>query len=330
MRSVHDERVYALWNFADIHDIHQLQGFCVNHRYGSRSRVRIVDALTVWGKRNPFWHRSYGRMIRWLLGWQWTIPDQLKVGQRILEHSIGDGAVHPERFSIRGNADAVGRSPKPLLGAAEPAWVFRQNNTGNLFAACKIHDGEAIQAGELDKDPARRTVRVRLERHRTHAPIELKLPGGFLRVQVNHCRGFVLDRAADGVLAIRRDENIVHAAVDRNAFRAFERTRIDHIHGAGIFANSDEYPAAVLGDSQVIGVATERHFLHNFCGLSIHNIHDGFRFVADVDPFPIGRKGDAVGQFDAPNHLNHLVDRGIDYVHSISSAVGYINPGGHC
>ena len=37
--SVYNERVYALWNFADIHDIHQLQGVCVNHRHGSRSRV---------------------------------------------------------------------------------------------------------------------------------------------------------------------------------------------------------------------------------------------------------------------------------------------------
>src|SRR5258708_25771775 len=115
-------------------------------------------------------------MIGWLLGWKWTIPDQLKVRQRILEHTLGEGGVHPERFPIRGNANAVGRSPKPLLGAAEPAWVFRQNNTGNLFAACKIHDGEAIQAGELDKDPARRTVRVRLEPHPTPAPCELYPP----------------------------------------------------------------------------------------------------------------------------------------------------------
>src|SRR5258708_26174895 len=105
---------------------------------------------------------------------------------------MGRAAVRPETFSSRGTADAVGRSPKPLLGAAEPAWVFRQNNTGNLFAACKIHDGETIQAGELDKDPARRTVRVRLERHRPPPPLELYLPRGFLRGQVNHFSGLFL------------------------------------------------------------------------------------------------------------------------------------------
>jgi len=41
---------------------------------------------------------------------------------------------------------------------------------------------------------------------------------------------------------------------------------------------------------KLLGWPLSATFFNIFCGLSIDYIHDGFRFVADVDPFPIGRK----------------------------------------
>ncbi len=120
----------------------------------------------------------------------------------------------------------------------------------------------------------------------------------------------------------------MNAAVNRNAFCALERFGVNHVHRTGIFPDANQNAATVLGDGQVIGMPAESHLFQYFRRLSIHNIHDGFRFVADIDALPIGRKGDAVWEFDSVDHLHYLIGRRIDYVYRVAGAVGDVDSSG--
>src|SRR5258708_39876960 len=109
---------------------------------------------------------------------QGKVCEQLENGKGIRENGSGVSAVDPERFPIRRNANAVGRSAPAPLSATESAGLIRQLDPGYLRAFREIHHGESVQLGELNENAARRAIRVRFEGHGPNTFVEFELPCG--------------------------------------------------------------------------------------------------------------------------------------------------------
>src|SRR5260370_29762740 len=85
---------------------------------------------------------------------------------------------------------------------------------------------------------SRRPVGIRFERHGAHGAVEFDLPYGLLAAKIDDRRALIFDRAADRMLSVGRDVNVVHAAIDRNAFHPRERRGVDDIDDAGLVSNA--------------------------------------------------------------------------------------------
>src|SRR5450432_1847051 len=190
----------------------------------------------------------------------------------------------------------------------------------------KIDRSEAVEVGELKKDAARRSIRVRLECHRADSVVELNVPDWPIGFEVNHGRSFILDRATHRKLSVGSYVDIVNAAIDRNAFDTGQRRSVDYVDGAGLGPNTDKYALSVSGDSQIVRAVGKRYLLQDFTILAIYNIKYAFGFVTDIDSGAIGRKSDSVRQFDTMNDLDDFVGGRVDSVDRIASAVGDENP----
>src|SRR4029077_7530728 len=117
----------------------------IDDRHQSGSRVRDVDELAVRREGDPFGDRP-GRSPSGAMNLrQFRVSKYLEIGQRIFEYGIGDGAVHPQRFAIWGDADSVRRSSLSSLSDTKSGGFIRQLNSGNFFTFCEINDCKAVE-----------------------------------------------------------------------------------------------------------------------------------------------------------------------------------------
>jgi hypothetical protein len=130
------------------------------------------------------------------------------------------------------------------------------------------------------------------------------------------------------VLAVRRDIDIVQAAIDRNRLLQRQGRGIDDVERAFAAGDADHDAVAVLGDREVVGMIAERHLLQALAADAVEYVERRVRLVADVDLRTVRREGDAVGGLDAPDDLHHLVAGRIDHVDAVARAVGDIDADG--
>src|SRR5713101_5005625 len=173
-----------------------------------------------------------------------------------------------------------------------------------------------------------RAVEIALESHGAHTAVQFKLPEDVLGLEIHDGDGLRLDGAADGELSVGGDVDVVHAGVHGNGFCERERAGIDEVERAGKRANADDDAAAVFGDGDVVGPPGKGNFAQNFARLRVDHIEDAFRFIADVNARAVGRKVNAVGQFDAANDLDDFISCGVDDVDGVRGAVGDVDARG--
>src|SRR5262245_27169624 len=94
--------------------------------------------------------------------------------------------------------------------AASFEWGFTRAklgefDAGDFLAGTEIHDGKAIEIGQLNEHPFCGTVCIRLERNGTHTQIERQYPRGLLRLNIDYGEGFTGDRTGNYKLSVGRD-----------------------------------------------------------------------------------------------------------------------------
>ena len=104
------------------------------------------------------------------------MSQQLEVGERVDENSIGRPAVGPESLIVRGNADAVADALAP--------WGEPEGSSGFLILATSLWVAKSTTENpfvrfRLCEDPAARAVGVTLNNYREHSLVVLNLPGDF-------------------------------------------------------------------------------------------------------------------------------------------------------
>ena len=131
------------------------------------------------------------------------------------------------------------------------------------------------------------------------------------------------DRAGDGVLAVGRDVSVVQAAVDRNALCKFSAavSMISSAPGSG-----DRRPRSACRPwrPRCCSEAAQGNLLDELAAL-IDDVERAVGFVADVDPRAVRREAHAVRRFDALDHLDDLVGRGIDDVNVVAGGVRHVH-----
>src|SRR5882672_154920 len=230
---------------------------------------------------------------------QLSMSNQLEVVQRIFENGIGKGAVHPQRFAVRSHSDSVRRSSSASLSNAKTAGLIRQLDSCYFRALSEIHHCKAVKSRKLDENAARRSIGSCFECHGTDWAVELDLPYHFLRCQIDHGRGLVLDGTADCILAVGRDVHVMHAAVDGNALGSLLGGSVDHIHHARRRADTDQHTTSVFSDGNIVWASAERNFVQDVATFSINDVEDTLRLVADVKPRPVGRERNPMRQRDS-------------------------------
>src|SRR5207244_7295238 len=145
--SVQGQCIDSLRNFSYGNHNDFLQSICVNGRYRSRSRVRNIDNLTVWCKRDPLRHGAGWWPSQRMNFRESCISQQLEFRKRVLEDRIGDRAIDPQRFPIRRHPDAVRGSAGPALDFSESAGLIGQFDSGHLQPLCEIHDRKSVEPG---------------------------------------------------------------------------------------------------------------------------------------------------------------------------------------
>src|SRR5256885_5286299 len=178
------------------------------------------------------------------------------------------------------------------LGNAESAGLIRQSDPGYFTALRKIHDGESVEVGKLNENTVRGSVGFGLEGHGAHGMIEIQFPCDLIGLKINHGGRLALQGAADRILAVRGDIDIVDA-IDGDALDSNQGKGVDHIECAMRRADAYEDATPILGDGEVIRSAAKRYFLQNRTALPVYDVEHAFGFVADIESRSIGRKGDS-------------------------------------
>src|SRR5712692_4277443 len=315
-QNIHPLGHFPHWDAGDF-----FQSLGVNDRHRSKRRVRNIDEFAVRRKRNPVGHGPSRLTPQRVNLWQLRVPDQLQIGERVFKDSVGKRAVNPQRFSIRGHPDSVRRNSCSSLRNSETSGLVRQLDPGHLRPLCEVDNCESVKPGELDENAPCRAVGICLEGHGAYWAVELNFPCRLLAVEINHGGSFAFDRAADRIFAIWCDVHVVHGAAHGNALYPLKRGRVDYIEDTRLRADANQHLTSILGDGEVVRPSAERYLASNFPALSIHHIEHTLCFIADVDPRPVGREGDAVRQLDATYYLHDLVRRGIDNVDSVAGAI---------
>src|SRR6476661_7177748 len=115
------------------------------------------------------------------------MSDQLEVGQRVGKNSVGIMAVDPQALAVRRYADPMrGHSGSGAsLDDSITLRLFRHDDSCYFLLGREIDDRKAVEIRDLREYAAGRAVGVNLERHRTHAAVELDLPRGFFGLQID-------------------------------------------------------------------------------------------------------------------------------------------------
>src|SRR6202795_1447772 len=103
-----------------------------------------------------------------------------------------------------------------------------------------------------------------LESNGSHRAVELYLPNCLLALEINYRGGLTFQRSANRVLTIGREKHVMYAAVHGDALHAFKRSCIDHIDNPWFAADTNQHPASVFGNRQVVRTSAQRHFLKEF------------------------------------------------------------------
>ena len=146
-----------------------------------------------------------------------------------------------------------------------------------------------------------------------------------LAAEVDDGGGLVLDRTGDRKFAIGRDVYVVHTAIDGNALPPCQRNSVNHINNAWIRPYTDENPASIFRDGDIVRTGTDCHLLQNLAALAIQHVEHALGFVADIDPRAIRRERNAVRQLDAPYYLHDLILCRVDHINRVSRTVGDID-----
>src|SRR5438132_13130366 len=110
----------------------------------------------------------------------------------------------------------MGRSTFSSLRDSKPRGFIRELDPFHFRALGEVDHRKSVDPGELNKNAARRTVRVGLESHGPHWLVELYLPYCLLALKINHCGGFAFQRSAGRVLAMRPHVLIMDDPVHRH------------------------------------------------------------------------------------------------------------------
>ena len=196
----------------------------------------------------------------------------------------------------------------------------------HFLSRLEIHHGEAVEFGELRVGAPGRAIRIRVERHRPDAQVEIVRPHRHVGLGVDHGHVPRADHAGDRVLPVRRHVGVVHAAMDRDRPGLRLLGRVNHVDRPRGLRDGHIELAAIRRNRQVVGVAAERDLLRHLHRLAVDDVDRVVGLVADPHRGPVGRGRGAVRPFD-PGDLGHdLVRRGVDDVHGIAGAVGLDDP----
>src|ERR1700674_1283315 len=222
------------------------------------------------------------------------MSDQLEIRQRVFKDSIGERTVDPQRFSVRSHPDSVRRNSSSRFRNSETAGLIRQLDPGHLRPFLEVDNSESVKSGKLNENAASRAVGICLEGHGAHRAVEFDFPGHLLTLEINHRGSFFFDRTSDRIFAIRCPVHVVHRAIHWDALYFLERGRVDYIEDAGLLPDANQHLTSIFGDGEVVRPIAERYLAKNLPALSIHNVEDALRFIADVNACSIRRESDAM------------------------------------
>ncbi len=213
---------------------------------------------------------------------EFRASEELQVRQRVPIQVVVQPAAHDQRPAIRGHRHAVRR-----IGTFRHGHLSGRKigilHPPDFLARGEVHDRETVEAGQLREDPFRRSVRVRVERHRTDAEVHLQRPRRLLGCGVDHVDGLTGDRAGDDEFAVRRDVGVVNRALGGHCLHALHGRRVDDVDAAWLLDDPHVDVASVLADRHVVRVAAQRNLLHDGEGLRVDHVERALGLVADVD-----------------------------------------------